>query len=142
MNSLWFLLKKTPHDLLSFQDIVIATPGRLRDLIEMGVCNLKDVSFAVIRLCDDPFVFFFSFLKKDLHLNVTFFVFTIVIVNYEFLFISFIFHYIYYISYFISSSHKGTYFRTFLKKKCFSYLNTSKILIGFFFSCLSSLSFS
>lgn len=37
------------HDYLSpsFQDIVIATPGRLKDLMEMGVCNLKDVSFAV-----------------------------------------------------------------------------------------------
>lgn len=30
-----------------FQDIVIATPGRLKDLIEMGVCCLSDVSFVV-----------------------------------------------------------------------------------------------
>ncbi|CAA7411009.1 unnamed protein product [Spirodela intermedia] len=33
-------------------DIVIATPGRLKDLIEMGVCNLKDVSFAVLDEAD------------------------------------------------------------------------------------------
>ena len=29
------------------QDIVIGTPGRLKDLIEMGVCYLKEVSFVV-----------------------------------------------------------------------------------------------
>lgn len=29
------------------QDIVIGTPGRLRDLIEEGVCNLSEVSFVV-----------------------------------------------------------------------------------------------
>ena len=31
------------------QDIVIGTPGRLKDLIEMGVCCLKEVSFVVSR---------------------------------------------------------------------------------------------
>ncbi|XP_042495165.1 DEAD-box ATP-dependent RNA helicase 5-like [Macadamia integrifolia] len=30
-------------------DIVIGTPGRLKDLIEMGVCCLKEVSFVVSR---------------------------------------------------------------------------------------------
>lgn len=29
------------------QDIVIGTPGRLKDLIEMGVCRLNEVSFVV-----------------------------------------------------------------------------------------------
>ncbi|KAK7367030.1 hypothetical protein VNO80_09036 [Phaseolus coccineus] len=29
-------------------DIVIGTPGRIQDLIEMGVCCLKEVSFAVL----------------------------------------------------------------------------------------------
>ncbi|XP_078445913.1 DEA(D/H)-box RNA helicase family protein [Wolffia australiana] len=33
-------------------DIVIATPGRLKDLIEMGVCDLKNVSFAVLDEAD------------------------------------------------------------------------------------------
>lgn len=31
------------------QDIVIGTPGRLKDLIEMGVCCLTEVSFVVSR---------------------------------------------------------------------------------------------
>ena len=34
-----------------FQDIVIGTPGRMKDLIEMGVCNLHEVSFVVSQLC-------------------------------------------------------------------------------------------
>lgn len=29
------------------QDIVIGTPGRLKDLIEMGICCLKEASFVV-----------------------------------------------------------------------------------------------
>ncbi|XP_051129536.1 DEAD-box ATP-dependent RNA helicase 5 isoform X2 [Andrographis paniculata] len=33
-------------------DIVIGTPGRLKDLIEMGVCQLKDVSFVVLDEAD------------------------------------------------------------------------------------------
>ncbi|XP_059642201.1 DEAD-box ATP-dependent RNA helicase 5 [Cornus florida] len=33
-------------------DIVIATPGRLKDLIEMGVCYLKEVSFVVLDEAD------------------------------------------------------------------------------------------
>lgn len=37
----------TPPPLSLSQDIVIGTPGRLRDLIEEGVCNLSEVSFVV-----------------------------------------------------------------------------------------------
>ncbi|THU55355.1 hypothetical protein C4D60_Mb11t05690 [Musa balbisiana] len=33
-------------------DIVIGTPGRMKDLIEMGVCQLKDVSFVVLDEAD------------------------------------------------------------------------------------------
>ncbi|KAI3453858.1 hypothetical protein Pfo_010521 [Paulownia fortunei] len=33
-------------------DIVIGTPGRLKDLIEMGVCHLKEVSFVVLDEAD------------------------------------------------------------------------------------------
>ncbi|CAK9153253.1 unnamed protein product [Ilex paraguariensis] len=33
-------------------DIVIGTPGRLKDLIEMGVCYLKEVSFVVLDEAD------------------------------------------------------------------------------------------
>ncbi|KAH9621854.1 hypothetical protein KSS87_008022 [Heliosperma pusillum] len=33
-------------------DIVIATPGRLKDLIEMGKCNLKEASFVVLDEAD------------------------------------------------------------------------------------------
>lgn len=33
-------------------DIVIATPGRLKDLIEMGICCLKEVSFVVLDEAD------------------------------------------------------------------------------------------
>lgn len=33
-------------------DIVIGTPGRLKDLIEMGVCSLKEVSFVVLDEAD------------------------------------------------------------------------------------------
>ncbi|KAJ0989911.1 hypothetical protein J5N97_008267 [Dioscorea zingiberensis] len=33
-------------------DIVIGTPGRMKDLIEMGVCNLGDVSFVVLDEAD------------------------------------------------------------------------------------------
>ncbi|KAK8950363.1 DEAD-box ATP-dependent RNA helicase 5 [Platanthera guangdongensis] len=33
-------------------DIVIGTPGRLKDLIEMGICSLKDVSFVVLDEAD------------------------------------------------------------------------------------------
>ncbi|XP_024030558.1 DEAD-box ATP-dependent RNA helicase 5 [Morus notabilis] len=33
-------------------DIVIGTPGRLKDLIEMGVCCLKDVTFGVLDEAD------------------------------------------------------------------------------------------
>ncbi|XP_016201197.1 DEAD-box ATP-dependent RNA helicase 5 [Arachis ipaensis] len=33
-------------------DIVIGTPGRIQDLIEMGVCSLKDVSFVVLDEAD------------------------------------------------------------------------------------------
>lgn len=31
----------------ALQDIVIGTPGRLQDMMEMGACNLKEVSFVV-----------------------------------------------------------------------------------------------
>lgn len=41
----WF-----PYTLLCSQDIVIGTPGRLKDLIEMGVCSLKEVSFTVSNI--------------------------------------------------------------------------------------------
>jgi len=33
-------------------DIVIGTPGRMKDLIEMGVCNLHEVSFVVLDEAD------------------------------------------------------------------------------------------
>ncbi|XP_061343040.1 DEAD-box ATP-dependent RNA helicase 5 [Gastrolobium bilobum] len=33
-------------------DIVIGTPGRIQDLIEMGVCRLKEVSFVVLDEAD------------------------------------------------------------------------------------------
>ncbi|CAL5441175.1 unnamed protein product [Camellia sinensis] len=33
-------------------DIVIGTPGRLKDLIEMGICYLKEVSFVVLDEAD------------------------------------------------------------------------------------------
>ncbi|XP_049377598.1 DEAD-box ATP-dependent RNA helicase 5 [Solanum stenotomum] len=33
-------------------DIVIGTPGRLQDLMEMGACNLKEVSFVVLDEAD------------------------------------------------------------------------------------------
>ncbi|KAL8498545.1 hypothetical protein ACS0TY_021759 [Phlomoides rotata] len=33
-------------------DIVIGTPGRLKDLIEMGMCNLKEVSYVVLDEAD------------------------------------------------------------------------------------------
>ncbi|MQM09581.1 hypothetical protein Taro_042458, partial [Colocasia esculenta] len=33
-------------------DIVIGTPGRLKDLMEMGICNLKDASFVVLDEAD------------------------------------------------------------------------------------------
>nr|GMC53045.1 DEAD-box ATP-dependent RNA helicase 5 [Ipomoea batatas] len=33
-------------------DIVIGTPGRLKDLIEMGICQLKEVSFVVLDEAD------------------------------------------------------------------------------------------
>lgn len=33
-------------------DIVIGTPGRLKDLIEAGVCNLKEVSYVVLDEAD------------------------------------------------------------------------------------------
>ncbi|XP_073133221.1 DEAD-box ATP-dependent RNA helicase 5-like isoform X1 [Henckelia pumila] len=33
-------------------DIVIGTPGRLKDLIEMGLCHLKDVSYVVLDEAD------------------------------------------------------------------------------------------
>ncbi|KNA24864.1 hypothetical protein SOVF_011780 [Spinacia oleracea] len=33
-------------------DLVIATPGRLKDLIEMGKCHLQDVSFVVLDEAD------------------------------------------------------------------------------------------
>lgn len=33
-------------------DIVIGTPGRLKDLIEMGVCNLNEVSYVVLDEAD------------------------------------------------------------------------------------------
>ncbi|KAL8138796.1 hypothetical protein V2J09_004797 [Rumex salicifolius] len=33
-------------------DIVIGTPGRMKDLIEMGSCRLKDVSFAILDEAD------------------------------------------------------------------------------------------
>lgn len=32
---------------LNSQDIVIGTPGRLKDLMEMGICCLNEVSFVV-----------------------------------------------------------------------------------------------
>nr|XP_025648550.1 DEAD-box ATP-dependent RNA helicase 5 isoform X1 [Arachis hypogaea]XP_025648552.1 DEAD-box ATP-dependent RNA helicase 5 isoform X1 [Arachis hypogaea]XP_025648553.1 DEAD-box ATP-dependent RNA helicase 5 isoform X1 [Arachis hypogaea]XP_025648554.1 DEAD-box ATP-dependent RNA helicase 5 isoform X1 [Arachis hypogaea]XP_025648555.1 DEAD-box ATP-dependent RNA helicase 5 isoform X1 [Arachis hypogaea]XP_029147970.1 DEAD-box ATP-dependent RNA helicase 5 isoform X1 [Arachis hypogaea]XP_029147971.1 DE len=34
-------------------DIVIGTPGCIQDLIEMGVCSLKDVSFVVVVGSED-----------------------------------------------------------------------------------------
>ncbi|KAJ0824682.1 putative RNA helicase [Helianthus annuus] len=34
------------------RDIVIGTPGRLKDLIEMGVCQLQEVSFVVLDEAD------------------------------------------------------------------------------------------
>ncbi|XP_072963533.1 DEAD-box ATP-dependent RNA helicase 5 [Typha angustifolia] len=33
-------------------DIVIGTPGRMKDLIEMGICNLNEVSFVVLDEAD------------------------------------------------------------------------------------------
>lgn len=36
---------------LCFQDIVIGCPGRMKDLIEMGICQLDEVSFVVSQLC-------------------------------------------------------------------------------------------
>ncbi|KAG6687954.1 hypothetical protein I3842_11G100300 [Carya illinoinensis] len=33
-------------------DVVIGTPGRLKDLMEMGVCSLKEVSFVVLDEAD------------------------------------------------------------------------------------------
>lgn len=36
---------------LCFQDIVIGTPGRMKDLIEMGICHLNEVSFVVSQFC-------------------------------------------------------------------------------------------
>ncbi|GAB4834797.1 hypothetical protein Ancab_033065 [Ancistrocladus abbreviatus] len=38
--------------LTSGVDIVIGTPGRLKDLIEMGACRLKEVSFVVLDEAD------------------------------------------------------------------------------------------
>ncbi|XP_027081447.1 DEAD-box ATP-dependent RNA helicase 5 [Coffea arabica] len=38
--------------LKSGMDIVIGTPGRLKDLIEMGVCQLNEVSFVVLDEAD------------------------------------------------------------------------------------------
>ncbi|XP_060207723.1 DEAD-box ATP-dependent RNA helicase 5 isoform X3 [Lycium barbarum] len=42
----------SPTRELAQQDIVIGTPGRLQDLMEMGVCNLKEVSFVVLDEAD------------------------------------------------------------------------------------------
>ncbi|KAE8055723.1 hypothetical protein FH972_012545 [Carpinus fangiana] len=42
----------SPTRELAQQDIVIGTPGRLKDLIEMGVCILKEVSFVVLDEAD------------------------------------------------------------------------------------------
>lgn len=59
------------------QDIVIGTPGRLKDLIEMRVCILKEVSFVVSRysiatvyvindwLFPDGLFVFCSFIAKE-----------------------------------------------------------------------------
>lgn len=46
--------KKGPQiaSLKSGVDIVIGTPGRMKDLIEMGICCLKDVSFVVLDEAD------------------------------------------------------------------------------------------
>ncbi|KAJ6837929.1 putative DEAD-box ATP-dependent RNA helicase family protein [Iris pallida] len=46
--------KKGPQiaSLKSGVDIVIGTPGRMKDLIEMGVCCLKEVSFVVLDEAD------------------------------------------------------------------------------------------
>lgn len=38
--------------LKSGMDIVVGTPGRLKDLIEMGVCQLQEVSFVVLDEAD------------------------------------------------------------------------------------------
>ena len=43
---------KTNSDMLTIQDIVVATPGRLRDLIQDGICNLGEVSFVVREMCE------------------------------------------------------------------------------------------
>ncbi|ONK71542.1 uncharacterized protein A4U43_C04F9710 [Asparagus officinalis] len=46
--------KKEPQisALKSGVDIVIGTPGRMKDLIEMGICRLKDVSFVILDEAD------------------------------------------------------------------------------------------
>ena len=45
-NAIWVLF-------CASQDIVIGTPGRMKDLIEMGDCRLKDVSFVVSKSSND-----------------------------------------------------------------------------------------
>ena len=47
------------------QDIVIGTPGRLKDLIEMGVCCLTEVSFVVSRGSFESTYLLISFLYYD-----------------------------------------------------------------------------
>ncbi|CAD6220256.1 unnamed protein product [Miscanthus lutarioriparius] len=42
----------SPTRELAQQDIVIGTPGRMKDLIEMGVCCLNEVSFVVLDEAD------------------------------------------------------------------------------------------
>nr|CAD1845081.1 unnamed protein product [Ananas comosus var. bracteatus] len=42
----------SPTRELAQQDIVIGTPGRLKDLTEAGICSLKEVSFVVLDEAD------------------------------------------------------------------------------------------
>lgn len=48
--------------LFSIQDIIIGTPGRIQDLIEMGICCLKEVSFVVSCKLSSRILFFTSLL--------------------------------------------------------------------------------
>ncbi|KAG6529358.1 hypothetical protein ZIOFF_011555 [Zingiber officinale] len=46
------LLENNRHSAVNCQDIVIGTPGRMKDLIEMGICQLKEVTFVVLDEAD------------------------------------------------------------------------------------------
>ncbi|KAF3792928.1 DEAD-box ATP-dependent RNA helicase 5 [Nymphaea thermarum] len=50
--------EKQISSLKSGVDIVVGTPGRLKDLIEMGICCLKEVSFVVSTSSSKFFIFF------------------------------------------------------------------------------------